>query len=388
MGLKKGILYLHASAELYGADYVLLELVKRLDKSKYEPIVLLPFVGPLYTELQTIGVDVRIVNFAVLRRKNFNLQGVVAYVLRFFTSTFHLLRLIRRENIALVHTNTIVVWVGAVAAKLSGTPHVWQTMEIIVSPKFLWKISSLLVGVLSNKAATISNAVRDHLISGYAGNADIAVTVYHGVDSTTYNPEIDPMPVRNEFGLTDTVPVVGMVARIKPWKGQECFLRAAAQVSREMPDVHFFIVGDVFAGEDHYREQMLTLIDELGIRDRVITTGFRTDLPHVMAAFDIFVLPSILPEPNATVLLAAMGMGKPVVATAIGGTLETVVDGETGILVPPEQPNLMANAILDMLRNPEKRQKYGKFGRVRQESIFSISAYARKIQDFYCEILG
>ena len=386
--MRKKILYLHAGAELYGADYVLLELIKRLDRSKYEPIVLLPFSGPLRAELQAAGADVRIVDFAVLRRKNFNLRGVVAYTWRFFTSTLQLLRLIRRERIALVHTNTIVVWGGAVAAKFSGKPHVWQTMEIIVSPKFLWKVSSLLVGMLSDKVATISNAVRDHLISGYAGNINKAITVYHGVDSNIYNPAIDPEPVRNELGLTNRTPVVGMVARIKPWKGQESFLRAATQVLQEIPDVCFCVVGDVFAGEDHYREQMLTWIDELGIRDQVIVTGFRTDLPDVMATFDVFVLPSVLPEPNATVLLAAMGMGKPVVATAVGGTLETVVDGETGILVVPERSDLMAEAILELLRNPEKRRKYGLAGRARQEAIFSISAYASKIQDFYREILG
>lgn len=386
--LKTKILYLHASAELYGADYVLLELIKRLDRFKYEPIVFLPFDGPLCAKLRAAGATVEVVDLAVLRRKNFNSRGVVAYTLCFFRSIAWLQRFIRKEDIGLVHTNTSAVWDGAVAAKLTRRPHVWQVMEIIVSPRFLWKVSALLVGTLSNRVSTISNAVRDHLIRGYAGNADKAVTVYHGVDSTIYNPVVDSTPVRDEFGLADNVPVVGMAARIKPWKGQECFLRAAAKVLQEMPETRFFVVGDVFAGEDHYREQMLALIDELGIREHVFVAGFRTDLPQVIAAFDVFVLPSTLPEPNATVLLAAMAMAKPVVATAIGGTLETVVDGKTGILVPPGETDLMARAILELLRDPKKRRQYGDAGRHRQEDMFSISAYADQIQGFYDEILA
>lgn len=385
--MREKILYLHASAELYGADYVLLELIRRLDKSKYEPIVLLPFLGSLHTELQTMGVDVRIVDIAVLRKQNYNLRGIVKYFFRFLFSTGQLFQIIRGENVALVHTNTIAVWGGAVAAKLAGKPHVWQIMEIIVSPKLLWKVSSLLVGILSNQVATISDAVRDHLISGYVGNTKKVMTVYHGVDSTIYNPSIDPTPVQKEFELADNVFIVGMVARINPWKGQECFLRSAAKVLQEIPNVRFFVVGDVFPGNDRYREEMLALIDELAICDSVFVTGFRSDLPQVMSTFDVFVLPSTLPEPNATVLLAAMGMGKPVVATATGGTLETVIDGETGILVPPDRPDLMANAVVELLKEPERRQKYGEAGRARQVSVFSISGYASQIQAFYNKIL-
>ena len=386
--MRKKILYLHASAELYGSDYVLLELIRRLDKSKYEPTVLLPFYGPLQTELYAMGVDVRIVDFAVLRKKNFNLRGMLEYFFRFLSSTSQLFQIIRKENIVLVHTNTIAVFGGAVAARLAGRPHVWQVMEIIVSPKILWKLSSMLVGILSNQVATISNAVRDHLISGYIGNAKKAVTVYHGVDSNIYNPLIDPTPVLKEFEVADNALIVGMVARIVPWKGQECFLRSAAKILQEMPNVRFFVIGDVFPGNDRYREQMLALIDELAIGDNVYVTGFRSDLPQIMSTFNVFVLPSVLPEPNATVLLAAMGMGKPVVATATGGTLETVIDGETGILVPPDHPELMANAIVNLLKDPESCKKYGEAGRARQEAIFSISGYADRIQAFYKEILA
>lgn len=385
--MRKKILYLHASAELYGADYVLLELVKRLNKSEYEPIVLLPFRGPLYTKMQEMGVSVQIVDFAVLRRQYFNPKGMVEFAYRLLVSTIRIFRIIRDEKIAIVHTNTIAVFGGALAARLAGKPHVWQVMEIIVDPKLLWRVSSWLVGRLSVRVAAISNAVRDHLIRGYAGLSTKIVTVYHGIDSSVYHPLIDPIPVKKEFGLADDVPVVGMAARISPWKGQTCFLHSAAKVLREIPNAKFIVVGDVFPGNEQYREQMLVLINELGIEGSVIVTGFRSDLPQVMSAFTVFVLPSTLPEPNATVLLAAMGMGKAVVATATGGTLETIIDGETGILVSPNDPDQMARAVIDLLKDSEKRKKFGKAGRARQEAVFSISAYASRIQDFYHNIL-
>lgn len=386
--MRKKILYLHASAELYGADYVLLELVKRLDKSEYEPVVLLPFRGPLYAKMQEMGVSVQIVDFAVLRRQYFNIKGFVEFFYRLLVSTIRILRIIRDEEIAIVHTNTIAVFGGALAAKLAGIPHVWQVMEIIVDPKILWRVSSWMVGSLSVRVAAISNAVRGHLIGGYAGVAAKIATVYHGIDSSVYHPLIDPTPIKKEFGLADDTPVVGMAARISPWKGQTCFLRSAASVLRQIPGAKFFVVGDVFPGNEQYREQMLTLIKDLGIEDSVIVPGFRPDLPQVMSAFTVFVLPSTLPEPNATVLLAAMGMGKAVVATATGGTLETVIDGETGILVPPDDSDRMAFAIIELLKDSEKRNRIGQAGRARQESFFSISAYADKIQDFYRNILA
>jgi glycosyltransferase involved in cell wall biosynthesis len=385
--MSEKILYLHASAELYGSDYVLLELIRRLDRNKYQPIVLLPFQGPLVEELVAVGADVRVLGFAVLRRQYFTLRGIMEYIMCFLKSTWQIYQIIRRENVALVHTNTIVVWGGAVAARLARKPHIWQVMEIIVSPKILWKFSSLLVGVLADRVSAISDAVRNHLISGYAGNIKKVATVYHGVDSAVYHPSIDPSPVRREFGLSGDVPVVGMAARISPWKGQDCFLRSAVLVLKEIPETRFFAVGDVFPGNERYREEMLELIDELGIRDSVIVTGFRTDLPQVMSVFDVFVLPSTQPEPNATVLLGAMGLGKAVVATAAGGTLETVIDGETGFLVPPDRPDLMANAIVKLLKDPQKRRTFGEAGRARQEAVFSISGYARQIQTFYSEIL-
>lgn len=385
--MREKILYLHASAELYGADYVLLELVTRLNKSKYEPIVLLPFRGPLYEKMLGLGVDVRILDFAVLRRQYFTPKGIIEFAYRLFVSTWKILQLVRKERVAIIHTNTIAVFGGAFAAKLAGKPHVWQVMEIIVSPKALWKVSSWIVGAFSDRIAAISNAARDHLVLGYAGVAAKVKTVYHGVDSAVYHPLIDPAPIKKEFGLADGVPVIGMAARISPWKGQDCFLRAAAQVLQQFPKARFFVVGDVFPGNEKHRDEMMALIDELGIRDSVITPGFRSDLPQVMAAFDVFVLPSTLPEPNATVLLAAMGMGKPVIATATGGTLETVIDRETGILVSPGQPDYMANAIVELLQDPQKRKQYGDAGKVRQESVFSIAAYASQIQDFYRAIL-
>lgn len=385
--MREKILYLHASAELYGSDYVLLELVRRLDKNKYQPIVLLPFQGPLVEELASVGADVRIMDFAVLRRQYFNLRGFIEYFIRFITSTWQVVQIIRRENIALVHTNTIVVWGGAVAAKLMRKPHVWQVMEIIVSPKFLWRFSSLLVGKLADRVSAISDAVKDHLIGGYAGNKKKIVTVYHGVDSEVYHPAINPSPILSEFGLSRNIPIVGMAARISPWKGQDCFLRAAALVLKEIPEARFFAVGDVFPGNERYREEMLELIAALEIRDKVIVAGFRTDLPQVMSAFDVFVLPSTQPEPNATVLLGAMGLGKAVVATATGGTLETVIDCETGFLVPPNRPELMASAIVKLLKDPQKRKQFGEAGRARQEAVFSISGYAKQIQAIYSELL-
>ncbi|HEU4365710.1 MAG TPA: glycosyltransferase family 4 protein [Candidatus Krumholzibacteria bacterium] len=204
----------------------------------------------------------------------------------------------------------------------------------------------------------ISGQVREVLVAGGVPASRIAV-VPSGIDLDKFAGGRDPAPVRAEFGLDGTTPVVGNIAALAPHKSQVDLLRAAARVLAERPGVRFFIVG-----EGRLRPDLERLADGLGIADRVCFTGFRQDALDLLRMFDVFVMSSYL-EGLGTSIMDAQAAGVPVVATRTGGIPEIVVDGASGLLVPARSPELLAAAIVRMLADRGLREACVRGGRER-----------------------
>ena len=178
-----------------------------------------------------------------------------------------------------------------------------------------------------------------------------------------------------------------MVARIHWWKGQDLFLRAAARIAREVPHARFVLVGDVVPGEEWRREALKREIARMGIGDRVVWAGYREDIPQVMAALDVLVLPSTEPEPFGRVIVEAMATERPVIASAHGGPVESVVHGETGLLFPPQDEEALAAAMKQLARDPDLRVRMGKAGRARVLEKYTVDRHVAAFQSLYEEIL-
>jgi glycosyltransferase involved in cell wall biosynthesis len=191
---------------------------------------------------------------------------------------------------------------------------------------------------------------------------------------------------KKELGLPEDQVIVGMIARINPWKGQLFFLEIAEKIAANNPKTHFVFVGDPFPGYEPILEELLKKVKDKNLENQVTYLGFREDIPRVMNALDIFVLPSILPDPFPTVILEAMASSKPVVATYPGGSAEMVVDGKTGFLIPMGNVDLGALVLEKLIKNPEIRMEFGKAGRARVLSEFSLKAFEEKIKHFYGKI--
>jgi glycosyltransferase involved in cell wall biosynthesis len=189
--------------------------------------------------------------------------------------------------------------------------------------------------------------------------------------------------MRNELGLAEDIPVVGMIGRISPWKGQEVFIRAAAILRSEGVACQFVAIGGVFDNERNHLDRLNETIRSLDLDNLVKIESFRKDARELIAAFDVFVLPSILPEPFGLVVAEAMAAGKPVIATAHGGPTEMVVEGETGFLIPPNDPPALASAIKNLLAHPEEAVKLGKAGRRRFLDHFEMREYVQRIEKLY-----
>jgi glycosyltransferase involved in cell wall biosynthesis len=230
-----------------------------------------------------------------------------------------------------------------------------------------------------------ADAVKEWLIGdGYDGSK-IAV-IRNGVDLTRFDGLPPSSELRRELGLPDDTPVVGVISRLTRLKGLEHFLEAAAIVRSRMPRVRFLIVGETSPMDRHYLGELQEYAARCGVDEEVIFTGLRTDVPAVLAGLTVSVMPS-LNEALSNVVLESMAAGAPTVATRVGGTPEALVDGVTGILVPPANSSALADAIIHLLNDPQLAAHLGRSARARIADRFSVRRMVRATEDLYSELL-
>jgi len=219
--------------------------------------------------------------------------------------------------------------------------------------------------------------------------ADKTLVVHDGLDPAPFM-QVAPAVVaeqRRAWGLGPQDVLIGMVGRISSWKGQDLLVRAAAPLLTQHAHVHLALVGGNVPGEEWREEELRRTVRELGIAERVHLEGFRTDIPLVMASLDIFCLPSTRPDPFPGVVLEAMAAGLPVVATAHGGPLEQVVEGETGLLVSPTDAAEMGAALERLVQNLELRSALGQAGRARLLRYYTTDQYVNNVEKVYRDLL-
>lgn len=219
--------------------------------------------------------------------------------------------------------------------------------------------------------------------------SDRVHTVLNGIDPTPWNPDIDGRPVREELGVPPGAPLLASVSRLFSWKGQRELVKALALVRREIPDVHCLIVGadEHFVHGGSFTEELKALARELGVFDRVIFTGKRSDVPRVMAACDVFSMPSF-EEPFGLVFLEAMAMKRPVIGVNNGGTPEVVEHGKSGLLSEPWNIEELARNIVTLLGQPALRARMGEYGRSRVLDYFNAKRMAEDAGNAYAALLG
>jgi glycosyltransferase involved in cell wall biosynthesis len=349
------ILYLHSSDELYGSDRSLLDMVSRLDRERFRAIVVLPtdlpYKGELTRALLDCGIEVHHVDMPILRRRYFNARGGLASVCRLVKSLPVILSISRKAGVDVVHSNTTAVLLGPLVAAALRVPHVWHVRELISKPRVVRFCLNTYVYRGATVMVCISNAVVKH-VEGSAlmkFRLDRPVPRMHMIrDAIDVGEAVSPEDrarVRRELGAATHDVLVGMVGRISSGKGQEYFLEAARQIAAVCPAARFAVVGGPPIHEPWRLERLREQVRKLGLSDRVVVTGERGDVPAVMSALDVFVLPSQIPEAMGRVVVEAMHAGAVPIVTNHGGAPEFVQDGVTGLLVAPHDPSDAAMAI-------------------------------------------
>jgi glycosyltransferase involved in cell wall biosynthesis len=291
--------------------------------------------------------------------------------------------LIREERIDLAQTTLFYADViGAAAARLAGLTAV-VSWEAVTQPDGRLHLAAYrLASKWFTVSVAVSEAIRRQVSEERRVTPSKTRTILYGVDTHRFRPLPAGAARRGRtLGLNGKGPVFGTIARLTGQKGHRYLLEAASLAIRRSPGLLF-----VFAGDGPLRESLEAQARSLGISSRVRFLGFRSDVAALMGAFDAFVLPSLY-EGLPNVVLEAMACGKPVVATAVDGTPEVVADGETGLLVPPRDPERLAEAILKLAGNPRLRTAMGLEARRRTVAFHGVDRQVDAFHALYQELL-
>jgi len=358
--------------QIGGGESHLLSLVENLDKSVFEPVVLSFTPGPMIERLKEMGIQTHV----IYTEKPFDMSKWKQ------VKTF-----VESENIQLVHAhgtraNSNVYW----AAKKLNLPlvytiHGWSFHDDqnpivkkirVLGEKVLTRKSDVNISVAASNQATGKQYFKDFE----------SVVINNGINQQKFNPDSALKNVREELHIPATDPLVVFVARFIHQKQPLVLIKAFAKASQQLPSLKLLLVGD---GDQ--KEEALQLVKTLGIQEQVIFQQFRQDVPDVLAAGDIYVLPSLW-EGLPIALLEAMAMGKAIIATAADGTREVIQHNANGILLPMEnvEDNLAA-AIVDLANDPAKRKKLGDAARATISERFSADKMTREIEQIYLKLL-
>jgi len=370
------VVFVDHCARLSGGELAMLRLLQAA--SNVEAHVVLGEDGPLRSRLEEVGVSCEVLPFSKrdVRRAELaelaNLAGggasTAAYVAR-------LARRLRQLRPDLVHTNSLKAGIyGCMAARLAGIPAVWHVRDVLGDDIPLAARAAVRRLTAALPAAVIANS------AATAAALDLPAKTVHVVPSP-----VDTGQPRPDEPAGD--PVVGMVGRLAPWKGQHVFLDAVAKLAPAHPEMRARLIGSAMFGEDaRYEQQLRDQAERLGLVGRVEFAGFRDDVGAELAQLTVAVHASTLPEPFGQVVVEAMAAGVPVVASAAGGPAEVITDGVDGLLVPPGDAGALAAAIGRLLEDRDLRHGLGAAG-VRTAQRFRPERIAAEVEAVYRSVL-
>jgi len=363
------LLFVSSYVDLGGGETALLNLADHLDSTRFLPHLLTRAEGQLSAAWRSRGWPVHVLAY----------RGATTYFVPFIWARLPLSRqieaLIRRERIAVLHSDYHTLPMAAPAAERAGIPALWSCWGWWFRPKF-WQRSFFrrLPALFA-----LSNAIRE----GFLGTPPFMPPerlelLYSGVDTSRFHPSVDGSSVRRDAGVSYDAPLVALIARFQDVKGHEVFQEMARRVAAEIPAARFIVAGEntQTSADNAYKTRILhTAATDPVLQPRLTYLGFRADSERVMAAADVVVCSSFF-ESYGMVNVEAMSCGRPVVSTNRGGPTETVADGETGYLVAPGDAAALAERVVALLHAAALRARMGAAGRARVEAHFSAAAMA------------
>jgi len=376
------VLFVSHTAELNGAEQMLLLTLKALDRKKFAPSLAVPAQGPLIKEAERARVPVHVVPGKWwLTPKGRTWKQPAAWVWN-IPSVLRLRRLIRREEIGLVFTNSAAAFSGALAARSLRVPHVWSVHEILRGRERLLSfflggrmlarlIRRLSKTVIVNSRATGRAFARQTGVEVVPNGLELKGAAGHRDDR-----------LRKRLGLAPKDVVLGVIGKITPAKGQRDAIRALALLSAARPELKLLVVG--LAGDDKYFRELQEIVREQGLEGKVAFTGFVADVFAHLRLMDLLLIVSRT-ESFGRTAIEAMAAGVPVLAVSVGGLPEVVIERRTGFLVKSTTPEVLGHGIDYVLDNPATVKKIVRAGRLAVKDRYEIRKLVKKVERIMLE---
>jgi len=360
-----------------GAEKNVLLLSQELNKRDYRCIVCCLKGGWLKTRLRQKGVQV--VDLRI--KRIYNARGI--------TQLFKLIKFIRHEDVRLIVTyHEASDFLGLMAAKLTGRPIISQRRDMGHNLKKRHIIMYRILNSLFDRIITVSNAVKQIIVDREKTPSGKIVVINNGIEHQAFfRKESSTLGLKSQFGINPSERVVGMVADIRRIKGHRFFIEAASLISKKISNVKFLLVGGNFQEDDYSFRNVQEMASQHQLSEKLVYIGPSDNIPQALSIFDIAVLSS-LNEGFPNTILEYMAAGKPIVATNVGGNPEIVVHRQTGLLVPPRNPEALASATLQLLKNQELAERMGKMGKKRVESLFPLVRMVDSYDFVYKSVLN
>jgi glycosyltransferase involved in cell wall biosynthesis len=385
------VLYVSHTAHVSGGERSLLHLLAALD-ARVQAAVATP-EGQLSATLRARGVPVRTIpgTAGSLKPHPLHTPRTVGELVR---AALCVRRLARRDAVDLVHANSIRAGlVAAAAARLGAPPAVVHVRDVLPEGPLT---SLTRAAVCGGASAIVANST--HTLERFADPRSSArLAVAHSpvdLDRLRAANELDRAQARLSLGLPASAgPVLGVVAQLTPWKAQDDAVRIVAGLRLAHPDVRLVLAGSakfVSSSTRHdnisFVRRLKGLIEDLGLSDRVVLLGERSDVPEVLRALDMLLVPS-WEEPFGRTVVEGFAVGVPVAATSVGGPKEILRDGVDGILLPPRNPREWVAALSPLLSDAHRLAEMARHGRARA-GVFDSRSHAERLLSLYGEVLA
>lgn len=354
-----------------GCEQVVYALMSGLDQSRWRPVLVFheaPEIAKFVKDVEALGISTRAAPAMSGQSR--------------FAAIYHLVQTLRATGPTIFHAH--LNWplgcrFGVIAAKVGRVPAIVATSHLMnkVEGVRFGRLKHWAHAAMIDQYIAVSNSLKNELCRNLGVSEAKVSVVPNGIRLAPFREPADAS-LREQLTKGRDLPLVFTPARLHAQKGHAFLLQAAALV----PDAIFLLAGD---GPE--RSALERLCRQIGLEDRVIFLGQRDDVPRLLASCDLFVLPSLF-EGMPLSVIEAMAAGKPVVATAVGGTNEIVVDGSTGVLTPPMDAPALASAIRAMLADRAMSARMGEAGRERAIEMFSAEAMVRRVAEVYDEVLA
>ena len=385
------VLYYNHTGQVSGAERVLLMILSRLDRGRFEPVVACPTEGRLIGMVSELGV--RTIGLEQLEaRFTWRVGKLFRYLASFARVISNARALIINEQPEVIHANSIRAGLVMSAASFGlATPVIWHVHDILPRHPLSMAIRFFACASGRNSILAVSQAAAGrfcgNLIRWFSRRVPISV-IHNAVDLERFQPNSESRrEIRHALGLTEKDRVVGIVGHLTPTKGQLELIEAFAAISRQTPDAVLLVIGEaLFNRGDDYLKSLRRAASLCAGTDRVRFLGARDDVPALMRGLDLLVVNSHT-EAFALTVLEGLATGTAILATAVDGTLEMIRHGENGWLVPARDQQTLAEAMLLLLGDRNLRAQLGANGRRDAIARFSIERFATEIHSFYRGIL-